>query len=170
MLPAVLAETVDHAPILVGHSDGASIALLHAGAEHTTCGLVLIAPHVFVEETGRTGIRMAVEQYRHDDLATRLGRYHDHADRLFWDWVDIWLDPEFATWNIEDVLPSITVPVLVVQGDDDEYGTLEQLDRIENGVSGPVERLVVRDGGHAPHLLHPEVVASAIVDFLDRWQ
>ena len=115
----------------------------------------------------RAGIRSAVDQYRNGDLSARLARYHDDPDRLFWSWADTWLDPGFGSWNIEGVLSSITVPVLLVQGDDDEYGTLAQLDRIEGGVAGPVERLVVADGGHDPHLLEQETVAGAVVEFLD---
>jgi pimeloyl-ACP methyl ester carboxylesterase len=154
-------------PILIGHSDGASIALIHAGAGmRPVAGVVALAPHVLVEERSLAGIRAARHEYLHGDLAARMGRYHDDPDATFWGWNDIWLSDSFRAWNIEAHLPAITCPVLLVQCADDRYGTLDQLDRIERQVAGPVERLVLPDGGHAPHLSHPDAVANRIAAFV----
>ena len=126
--------------MLVGHSDGASIALLHAGAGHDVAALVLLAPHVFVEDVSVTSIAGAREAFATTDLRERLGRYHDDPEATFRGWNDVWLSPAFRAWNIEDRLPAITAPVLLVQGADDPYGTTAQLDAIAAGVHGPVER------------------------------
>ncbi len=151
VLPALLAELGIERPLLVGHSDGASIAIIHAGAGHPVAGLVLIAPHVFVEAVGVEAIEAARVAYRDGDLRARLDRHHDDVDATFRGWNDIWLEPEFRTWNIEEYLPAISAPVLVVQGDRDQYGTLAQVDAIEAGVAGHFERLVIPGAGHVPH-------------------
>lgn len=155
------------APVLVGHSDGASIALIHAGTSgHRVAGVVALAPHVMVEERSLAGIRQARDQYRSTDLRGRLARHHRDADATFWGWNDVWLSPAFAAWNIEDALPGVTAPVLSVQCADDEYGTLDQLARIAAGVAGPVTELVLPAGGHSPHLAHPDTVAAAVAAFV----
>jgi pimeloyl-ACP methyl ester carboxylesterase len=166
-LPAVLAARGITAPVLIGHSDGASIALIHAGAQHwPVTGLVLMAPHVFVEDVTVASIAEAKVAYRTTDLAQKLGRYHQNVDRTFWGWNDIWLAPPFRAWNIEDVLPAITAPLLLIQGADDEYGTAAQLDAIARGVKGPVETLVLPRCKHAPHRDQPEATQQAIVRFV----
>lgn len=149
-------------PILVGHSDGATIALIHA-TRHPVSGLVLIAPHVYVEAAATCGIARADENS--DKLIARLERYHDRANELYAAWRDTWLAPEFAGWTIEDEIRGLTAPMLLIQGSDDEYGTLEQLDRIEHATVGPVKRLVIGAAGHSPHLSHGAAVTSAVVDF-----
>lgn len=151
-------------PILIGHSDGASIALIHA-AHRPVRGLVLIAPHVFVEQAAIEGIERTDRDA--EALIVRLERYHDHARELYAAWRDIWLDSGFAGWNIEAEIADIEVPTLLVQGSDDEYGTLDQLGRIESSLSGRCDRLVVDGAGHAPHLTHPTAVADAVVEFID---
>ena len=166
VLPAVLASFGITTPILVGHSDGASIALLYAGRGGQTCGLVLLAPHVFVEDRSIEGIEAARDSYREGDLAVRLARHHDDADSTFWGWNDLWLSPEFRSWNIEDRLPGVTCPVLLVQGEDDPYGTLAQLDAIERGVSGECTRVVVPGVGHAPHLEAPAETLATVSKFI----
>ena len=123
VLPALLALLDIERPVLVGHSDGASIALLHAGAGHPVAGLVLLAPHVFVEDRSVAGIAAARDAYRTTGLAEAMRKYHTDGDATFRGWNDIWLSPEFRDWNIEDRLPGIDCPVLVVAGEDDEYGT-----------------------------------------------
>jgi pimeloyl-ACP methyl ester carboxylesterase len=161
VLPALLAELGVERPLLVGHSDGASIAIIHAGSGHPVTGLVLIAPHVFVEAVGIEGIEAARIAYDDGDLRARLDRHHDDVDATFRGWNDIWLAPEFRAWNIEAYLPAISAPVLVVQGDRDQYGTLAQVDAIERGVGGRFDRLVVAGAGHAPHHeAGPDVVAA----------
>lgn len=166
VLPALLARLGIERPLLVGHSDGASIAIIHAGSGHPVAGLVLIAPHVFVEEVGLEGIEAARVAYRDGDLRARLERHHDDVDSTFRGWNDIWLDPEFRSWNIEAYLPVISAPVLVVQGDRDRYGTLAHVDAIERGVAGPFERLVIADAGHAPHQQAGADVVAAIRRFV----
>jgi pimeloyl-ACP methyl ester carboxylesterase len=167
VLPEFLDRLAIQSPVLIGHSDGASIALIHAGAGiRAVAGVVALAPHVRVEDRSLAGIRAARHEYGRGDLAARMGRYHDNADATFWGWNDIWLADSFRAWNIEAYLPAITCPVLLVQCADDQYGTLDQLDRIERQVAGPVERLVLPDGGHSPHLSHPEAVATRIAAFV----
>ena len=168
VLPAVLARMDIGRPVLVGHSDGASIALLHAGAGHPVTAVVAIAAHVLVEERSLEGIRAARHRFETTDLAERMGRHHLDPVATFRGWNDIWLSPQFRDWNIEDHLPTVTAPVLVVQSADDEYGTLDQVRRITAGVAGPVETLVLPAGGHAPHLTRSEEVTSALTRFLSR--
>lgn len=166
-LPALLDALDILEPILIGHSDGASIALIHAGANvRPVRALVAIAPHVFVEEVSIAGIEHAKRAYRDSDLRARLGRYHADADSVFRGWNDIWLSPAFRDWNIESFLPGIACPLLLIQGCDDEYGTLAQLDAIERQVSGPVERVELDKCGHSPHRDQPEATLEAIARFV----
>ena len=168
-LPAVLADRGIEAPILIGHSDGASIALIHAGARRwPVTGLVLMAPHVFVEDVTVASIAEAKVAYETTDLPKKLGRYHADVDRTFWGWNDIWLAPPFRAWNIEAALPAITEPVLLIQGADDEYGTTAQLDAIARGVKGPVETLVLPACKHSPHRDQPAATLQAIARFVDK--
>lgn len=153
-------------PVIVGHSDGASIAIIHAGSGADVSGLVLIAPHVFVEEDAVGGVEAARARYETTDFRARLAAHHRDADALFDAWARIWTDPTFRSWNIESSLPGITAPVLVVQGAGDEYGTLAQVDAVAAGVSGRVERLVLDGCGHSPHLEEPSIVTEAVADFL----
>ncbi|HEU0054853.1 MAG TPA: alpha/beta hydrolase [Longimicrobium sp.] len=155
--------------VLVGHSDGASIALIHAGSEHTPVrGLALEAPHVFAEPGGLESIARIAETYRTTDLPSRLRRHHgENTDVAFWGWNRVWLDPEFRAWNLEAYLPRITVPILIVQGEDDEYGTWRQVEAIERRAGGPVETLRL-PGGHAPHAEHPDAVLAAMAAFVRR--
>lgn len=168
VLPQVLDRLEISDPILVGHSDGASIALIHTGAGHQATGLVLLAPHVFVEPESIAGIEAARERFETTDLPERMGRYHRDPRSTFNAWNDVWLDPSFAAWNIEGYLPGIDCPILLIQGGDDEYGTLAQLDAIERGVTGPVSRLVLDDCGHSPHLAEPAPVLEATTRFIDQ--
>jgi pimeloyl-ACP methyl ester carboxylesterase len=164
VLPELLDAVAIRAPILVGHSDGGSIALIHASA-HPATGLVLLAPHVFVEDLSVASIEEARETFATTDLGERMGRYHRDAEATFRLWNDIWLAPEFRDWNIEDVLPGVTVPTLAIQGEHDQYGTLAQIEAIERGVRGRVERAVL-DCRHAPHLEAPEETLAAASAFV----
>ena len=166
VLPELLDRLGADRPILVGHSDGASIALVHASTGRPVTAVVALAPHVMVEECTLEGARAARRAYRDGDLRARLARHHAVVDDAFYGWNDIWLAPEFRSWSIEDRLPGVEVPVLLVQCRDDPYGTLDQLDRIEKGVPGPVERLVLGTGGHAPHQSHPDRVLERIAGFV----
>jgi pimeloyl-ACP methyl ester carboxylesterase len=151
-LPELRAKLGLDEVVLVGHSDGASIALIHAGAGRGPVrGLMLEAPHVFVEDITVASIAAAKTAFETADLAARLGRYHDDPAGAFWGWNKIWLHTDFRAWNIERYLPGVRCPVLAVQGADDEYGTAAQLDALARGLSGPFEQLVLADCRHAPH-------------------
>jgi pimeloyl-ACP methyl ester carboxylesterase len=167
VLPALLPQLGADAPILLGHSDGASIALIH-GAYHPVTALVLIAPHVFVEDFTVAEIEKTRKLYEHADLRERMVRHHDDPDAAFRGWCDVWLDPAFREWSIESDAQGVTAPALLVQGTADPYGTLAQIDRIGARVQGPVERLVLEGAGHSPHLEDPEPLLRAIAAFSDR--
>ena len=155
--------------ILVGHSDGASIALIHAGSGRWPVrAIVLEAPHVFVEDVSITSIAAARTAYETTDLRQRLARYHADVDSAFRGWNDIWLHADFRAWNIEDVLPGVRRPVLAIQGADDEYGTLAQPDAIERGVAGAFERLVLPECKHSPHRDQEQTVLAAMARFIAR--
>jgi pimeloyl-ACP methyl ester carboxylesterase len=168
ILPAVLAQLAIDRPVLIGHSDGASIALIHAGAApERVRGLVLLAPHVFVEERTIAGATAAREAWRTGDLPARLARYHDDPQGLFAGWNEIWLAPQFRDWNIEAFLPGIACPLLLIQGEDDAYGTLAQFTAIRRGVkSRRIEELVLPGCGHTPHRERPQAVLAAIARFV----
>jgi pimeloyl-ACP methyl ester carboxylesterase len=168
-LPTFLGELRIENPILVGHSDGASIALIHAGAGHAVRGVVAMAPHVFIEPICLESIKNAVESFESTDLASRLGRHHRDARKTFYGWADVWLDPEFKAWDIRgDYLPSIRCPVLAIQGRDDEYGTMAQLDEISRRVKGPCELLKLEDCGHAPFRDQPEKTLASVTKFITQ--
>jgi len=166
-LPELLAKFKIQNPVLVGHSDGASIALIHAGV-HPVRGVVVLAPHVFVEESGLKSIRNISEAFETSGLAERLGKYHRDARKTFHLWADAWLDPAFRQWNIEEYLPRIKCPVLAIQGKDDEYGSMTQLKSIKASVGGPCELLKLAPCGHSPHRDRPKEVVKAVDDFVKR--
>ncbi len=166
-LPEILSELKIEKPILVGHSDGASIALIHAGV-HPVRGVAVMAPHVFIEEIGVTSIQEAARQFETTDLPQRLGRYHRDARKTFHLWADAWLDPAFPDWNIEAYLPGIHCPVLAIQGEEDEYGSMAQLDAIRRQVGGPCELLKLPQCGHSPHKDQPEKVLTSIAGFIGK--
>jgi pimeloyl-ACP methyl ester carboxylesterase len=163
VLPALLAQLDAPEPLLVGHSDGASIALVHA-ARHPVGGLVLMAPHVFLEDSMLPPIRVTRQAFEEGELRARLARHHDDPDAAFHGWCDVWLDPAMRDWSLEPEAAEVAAPTLLVQGAEDEYASLAHLDRIEASVRGPVRRLVVA-GGHSPHLEQPDAVVAAIADF-----
>jgi pimeloyl-ACP methyl ester carboxylesterase len=163
VLPAVLAQLDAPEPLLVGHSDGASIALVHA-ARHPVSGLVLLAPHVVLEESMVPPIRDTLREFEEGGLRDRMARHHDDPDAAFHGWCDVWLDPAMREWSLEPDAAAVSAPTLLIQGADDEYASLDQLDRIEARVRGPVSRLVV-PGGHSPHLEQPDAVIEAVAAF-----
>ncbi len=168
-LPQILQERGMDGSILIGHSDGASIALIFAGAfpEAPVSGLILLAPHVFVEELTIQSIAAAQEDYFHGELKARLQRHHQRdIDHTFLEWTRIWLHPEFRNWNIENYLQNIRVPMLVIQGADDLYGTHRQVDAICSKAGSAVETLILPDCGHSPHRDQPDRVLDAIHRFL----
>ena len=168
VLPELLARLEVREPILVGHSDGGSIALIHAARHHKVSGLIVMAPHVFVEDISVKSIAEAKIAFETTDLPQKLGRYHADAAKTFRGWNDIWLHPDFRAWNIEDELPRIHCPVLAIQGFDDEYGTMAQLDAIARQTGGPIELLRLAACRHSPHRDQPKVVIEAMSRFLDR--
>ena len=164
-LPELLGALRITHPVLIGHSDGASIALIHAGAGHPVAGVAAMAPHVFVEDICIRSIESAKAQFETTDLPGRLGKYHRDPRKTFYLWNDVWLDPEFRSWNIEEYLPRITCPVLAIQGLQDEYGTMAQLEAIASQVGGACELVKLERCGHSPFRDQPEATLSA----LERW-
>lgn len=165
-LPAMLERLEIRRPVLFGHSDGASIALIYAAGPHSEAsGVVALAPHVKVEEITVRSIAQAKAAYERTDLRERLSRYHSDVDSAFWGWNRIWLDPAFRSWNIEASLSQIRCPVLAIQGEDDEYGTMEQIASIGRAV-GESRLLALPDCRHSPHRDHPEAVIEAARQFI----
>jgi pimeloyl-ACP methyl ester carboxylesterase len=166
-LPDLFAKLGIRSPILIGHSDGASISLIHAGAGRWPVqAVVAMAPHVFVEDITVSSIAQARVTFETTDLAQKLGRYHDDPISTFWGWNEIWLHPDFRQWNIESYLHGITCPVLLIQGADDQYGTLAQIDAIARQVRGQVEQVVLPDCAHSPHVDQKEATLEAIARFV----
>jgi pimeloyl-ACP methyl ester carboxylesterase len=167
-LPALLEALQIERPILFGHSDGGSIALIFAGgAQRPLRAVIAMAPHVMVEQISVVSIAQAKVAYQSTDLRQRLARYHDDVESAFWGWNDIWLHPEFLHWNIEEYLPAIQCPVLAIQGENDEYGTMEQIDRIGRQAAH-VELVKLADCRHSPHRDQPEAVLAAVGPFVQR--
>jgi len=168
VLPAVIEHFQLGEVILFGHSDGASIAAIYAGAGlGPVRALILEAPHVFVEPTCIESIARIARAYETTRLRDRLTRYHgSNTDSMFRTWTDVWLRPEFLQWNIEEYLPAIESPMLVVQGEDDEYGTLRQVEAVLTQVQGPASSLVLPRCGHSPHSEKPDAVLEAAARFV----
>ena len=166
VLPAFFAQLGISRPWLFGHSDGGSIALLHAARfSEQLSGIVVVAPHIFVEKISIDNITAARDAYLTQGLRTRLGAYHADVDSAFWGWNDIWLDPAFRAWNIEDELAAITCPVLAIQGADDEYGTLEQVHGIQRKI--PAAQIVVlAQCGHSPHRDQAAALSKEVAQFI----
>jgi len=168
LLAALGAGADGRPPWLFGHSDGASIALIHA-AKHpdAVAGVVAVAPHIVVEDLSIASIEAARDAYRTGDLRNRLARYHADPDSAFWGWNDIWLDPGFRAWSIEAMLRHLRCPVLAVQGIDDEYGTLAQVRGIR-AAAPQTEVVEIAHCGHSPHREAPEALLAAVTPFIGR--
>ena len=171
---AVLPEVIDAIGagriVLVGHSDGATIAAIHAGTmqDLRVIGAVLIAPHFFTEDIGLAAIAQARAAFETGPLRDKLARWHDDVDCAFHGWNDAWLDPEFRAWNVEGVLTGIRAEICVVQGDADVYGTLRQVCAVEDGVAGPVETHVLAGIGHSPHREASDALNAIVASFVAR--
>jgi len=164
VVPALIDALDLGEPILVGHSDGGSIALLAAAALPVS-GLVVLAPHVLVEPGALQAIRQAREAFDSGDLARRMARHHRDAEVTFRNWNDVWLDPEFRDWDLRPELGGITCPVLAIQGDADPYGTHVHVEAVRDAARGPVDLLSLRCA-HAPHLERPAVVDAAVAAWI----
>ena len=166
VLPQFLERLEIERPILIGHSDGGSIALIYAAiAARPPAAVVTLAAHVLVEDISVASIAAAREKFETTDVRAKLARHHADVDSVFWEWNRIWLSPEFRAWNIEDYLPRIQCPVLAIQGVDDEYGTMEQMRRIDAKV-GDVRLLSLPNCRHSAHKDQPDAVIDAITRFV----
>ncbi len=170
VLPALLDQIGFQRGLLIGHSDGASIAAIYAGThqDHRVGGLVLMAPHFFTEDTGIAAIVEAKKAYETTDLKQKLARWHKDPDNAFHGWNGAWLDPDFRKWDITEQLDYIRVPILIVQGADDQYGTVAQIEIAEQECYCPVEVALLPGVKHSPQREAPEVTVRAIADFAKR--
>jgi pimeloyl-ACP methyl ester carboxylesterase len=170
VLPRVLDAIGFTRGILFGHSDGGSIATIYAGSvqDHRVRGLVLMAAHFFTEEMGLAAIRRTRDEFATGILREKLGRWHADVDAAFLSWAEPWLSPDFKTWDITDALGYIRVPILIVQGADDEYGTLKQVEAAERECFCPVETVIVPGAHHSPHRDAPEATLAATAAFINR--
>jgi pimeloyl-ACP methyl ester carboxylesterase len=170
VLPRVLQAIGFQRGLLIGHSDGASIATIYAGSteDHRISGLVLIAPHFFVEDMGLAAIAQAKVAFESGDLRQRLARWHQNVDAAFKGWNGAWLDPGFRAWDITDALAYIRVPVAIIQGVDDQYGTQRQIAVAEEECYCPVEVTLLEGVQHAPQRESPDRVAQVIAEFAKR--
>lgn len=170
VLPQVLDQAEVRKILLVGHSDGASIATIYAGGrqDFRVRGIALLAPHFFAEEVGIKSIVAAKEAYEKGNLRERLARYHRDVDTAFWGWNRAWLDPKFREWRIDEYLATVRVPILLIQGEDDEYGTAAQLDLASSETYCPVETLLLKNCRHAPQFDQPEATLEAVAEFAHR--
>jgi pimeloyl-ACP methyl ester carboxylesterase len=170
VLPAVLDRIGFRGGLLLGHSDGASIAAIYAGgrADHRVRGVVMIAPHFIVEDMGVAAIAETKKAYETSTLKAKLARWHQDVDNAFYGWNDAWLDPKFRDWDICEYLAYIRVPVAIVQGADDQYGTMRQVDLAREECYCPVDVTIVPGAGHSPHREAVELTLNSIADFARR--
>ena len=170
VLPEVLDAIGFRRGLLFGHSDGASIATIYAGGvqDHRVRGVLLIAPHFMVEDFGQASIAKTTENYDTGDLKPKLARWHKDVDNAFRGWSDVWLDPKFHDWDISESLAYVRVPVAIIQGADDQYGTLRHIEIAETECYCPVDVTIVSGAGHSPHREKPEVTLAAAADFANR--
>ena len=167
-LPEILKACGIRDAILIGHSDGGSVALIGAALyEEFIRAVITEAAHIFVEDITLDGIRRTVKAFETTNLQEKLARYHvDNTETAFWRWADTWLAPDFRDWNIEAYLPKITCPLLLIQGKDDEYATIAQIEGIAAKVSGPVETKLIPGSAHVPHFQARESVLKEMLRFI----
>jgi pimeloyl-ACP methyl ester carboxylesterase len=170
VLPKILDAVGFRRGLLLGHSDGASIAAVYAGgvADHRIRAVAMIAPHFVVEELSLRSIAEAKTAYEQGALKTKLARWHGNVDNAFYGWNGAWLDPAFRSWDISEYLGYIRVPVAILQGADDQYGTIRQIEIAQAECYCPVEVAIVPDAGHSPHREAPDVTLAAIAGFANR--
>ncbi|MFK7854752.1 MAG: alpha/beta fold hydrolase [Granulosicoccus sp.] len=170
VLPKVLDTIGFESGVLMGHSDGASIASIYLGTviDKRVRGLILIAPHFFTEPQQLSAIRQTKDTYEQTNLREKLARYHDDVDKAFFGWNDAWLNPDFQDWNISDSIEYWRVPVLVLQGMQDKYGSIAQINEIENRIYAPLDVVLLENCQHSPHLEQTDITLNAIADYLQR--
>ena len=170
VLPHVLDLAGVRRCILLGHSDGATIAAIYAGSveDFRVRGLILMAPHFFTEEMGLTEIAKAKEVFETTDMKAKMGKYHKDPENAFRGWNDAWLDPGFKAWNVAEVIDYLRIPSMAIQGRDDQYGTLAQIEELETRSYAPVDVVVLDDCKHAPHLEQPARTLEAVAEFAAR--
>ena len=170
VLPHVLNQTGFRRGVLLGHSDGATIAAIYAGSvsDARVRGLILMAPHFFTEDMGLKSIANARDAFESKDVAALMAKYHRDSHATFTGWSDAWLRPDFRNWNVADVIDYLRIPVLAVQGRDDQYGTLAQIDEIVTRCYAPVETAILEECRHAPQFDQPEATLAAISEFIRR--
>lgn len=174
VLPEVLAAAGLNDVILLGHSDGATIALVYAGAVDAQangvklCGAVAIAPHFFLEDFNVAAITKIDQTYATTDLKAKMARFHNHVDGMFYGWSKSWLQPDFTDFNTEEFLSEMSAPVLGIQGIDDEYGTMAQMDCLDAKAGGPIEILKIPECGHMAHRDQPARIIEAVTDFTNK--
>lgn len=170
VLPGVLSAAGAAEYILLGHSDGATIAAVYAGEAGDDCvkGVIMLAPHFFTEPKGLAEIAAADKAFRTTNLKSRMAKYHRDPENAFRGWNDAWLDPDFESWNVEHVIGGFRVPALALQGRQDQYGTLAQIETVKARSPAPAEILVIEDCRHSPHLDQPEAVLAAVSKFTAR--
>jgi pimeloyl-ACP methyl ester carboxylesterase len=167
VLPKLLDAIGFRRGMLLGHSDGASIAAIYAGAhqDHRVQGIALIAPHFIVEDVSVTSIAAIKQAYETTELKARLARWHRDVDSTFYGWNDAWLDPKFRDWDISEYLGYIRVPIAIVQGADDQYGTMRQIEIAQQECYCPVDVMVIPGAGHSPHREAPKATLDAVCEF-----
>jgi pimeloyl-ACP methyl ester carboxylesterase len=170
ILPDLLDKIGFRRGLLLGHSDGASIAAIYAGgaADHRVRGVVMIAPHFIVEDMGVAAIAETRKAYETAGLKPKLARWHSHVDNTFYGWSDAWLDPKFRNWDISEYLAYIRVPVAILQGADDQYGTIRQIEIAREECYCPVDVTIIPRAGHSPHREAPETTLHLITEFAER--
>lgn len=169
-LPRLLDAIGFERGILFGHSDGATVAAIHAGSveDFRVRGLILMAPHFFTEPMGLAAIAEAKTAYDSGELKAKMMKYHRNPDVAFRGWNDTWLDPKFKSWNVAEVIDYFRIPCLAIQGRDDQYGTLDQIEVIEERSYAPVDPVVIDNCRHAPHLEQPQAVLDAVAEYAAR--
>jgi pimeloyl-ACP methyl ester carboxylesterase len=169
-LPKVLDAIGFRRGLLLGHSDGASIATIYAGGiqDHRVRGLILIAPHFIVEDFGLQSIRKTKTEFETGTLKSKLARWHKDVDAAFNGWLDVWLDPKFRNWDISESLAYVRVPIEIIQGADDQYGTMRQIKIAREECYCPVEVSIIPKAAHSPHREVPEPTLKAAADFANR--
>ena len=172
VLPKVLDAIGFEHGFLLGHSDGATIAATYAGLvpDYRVRAVAMMAPHFFTEEVGLNSIAAAKVQFETGDLRNKLAKYHKDVECAFRGWNDAWLHPDFKSWNVSEVIDHLRIPALVIQGREDEYGTLAQVEEVEDRAYSPVDVVIIEDCGHSPHLDQSDKTLAALVDFAMRLQ